>query len=192
MQIRRIGIFAALALLMAATRYNHFGTAATLADASLAVFFMAGFYFSRVNRAALLAFVLLLLEAGVIDYYATSYQGVSDWCMSPAYWFLIPTYASLWLGGRWFAAQQRNDWVSLAKLAGVAWASTSVAFLISNASFYLVSGKFDGMGAGDYAVSVAQYYPSYLGSCLIYLVPVATFYLVRILLHKPVAGAMRG
>lgn len=192
MQIRQIGIYTALALLMAATRYNHFGTAVTLADASLAVFFMAGFYFARTNRAALLAFILLLLEAGAIDYYATTYQGVSDWCFSPAYWFLIPTYATLWLGGRWFAARQRNDWASLAKLAGVAWASTTIAFLISNASFYLMSGKFAGMSAGEYAASVAQYYPSYLGSCLMYLVPVAAFYVARVLLHKPVAGATRG
>lgn len=192
MQTRQIGIFSALALLMLATRYNHFGAAVTLADASLAVFFMAGFYFSRVNRAALLAFVLLLLEAGAVDYYATAYQGVSDWCFSPAYWFLIPTYASLWLGGRWFAAQQHNDWASLAKLAGVAWASTSIAFLISNASFYLVSGKFAGMSASVYAASVAQYYAPYLGSCLMYLLPVAACYVGRVLLHKPVAGATRG
>lgn len=192
MQTRQIGIFAALALLMAATRFSHFGTAVTLADASLAVFFMAGFYFSLVNRVALLAFVLLLVEAGAIDYYATAYQGVSDWCFSPAYWFLIPTYASLWLGGRWFATMQRNDWASLAKLAGVAWASTSIAFLISNASFYLVSGKFADMGAGEYAAAVAQYYPSYLGSCLMYVAPVAAYYVVRATLHKPMESASRG
>lgn len=192
MQTRQIGIFAALALLMVTTRFSHFGTAVTLADASLAVFFMAGFYFSRFNRAALLAFVLLLLEAGVIDYYATAYQGVSDWCMSPAYWFLIPTYASLWLGGRWFATMQHNDWASLAKLAGIAWASTSVAFLISNISFYLVSGKFADMGAGEYAAAVAQYYPSYLGSCAMYLLPVAAFYVARAVLQKPAAGATHG
>ncbi len=192
MQTRQIGIFAALALLMAATRFSHFGTAVTLADASLAIFFMAGFYFSRVNRVALLVFVLLLLEAGVIDYYATAYQGVSDWCMSPAYWFLIPTYASLWMGGRWFATMQRNDWSSLAKLAGIAWASTSIAFLISNISFYLVSGKFAGMGAGEYAASVAQYYPSYLGSCLMYLAPVAALYVVRAMLHKPATDVTHG
>ena len=49
------------------------------------------------------AFSALIIEAGLIDYYATSVQGISDWCMSPAYWFLIPTYGSLWLVGRWFA-----------------------------------------------------------------------------------------
>lgn len=39
-QTRSIAIFAALAALMAATRFNHFGSAASLPDASYAVFFL--------------------------------------------------------------------------------------------------------------------------------------------------------
>ena len=40
-QSRRFGIFAALALVMAATRLHHFDV---LADASWGVFFLAGFW----------------------------------------------------------------------------------------------------------------------------------------------------
>lgn len=62
--------FAAIAL-MALTRYGHFGSALSLPDASLAVFFLAGFY--------LPAWMLpvLLIEAVGIDYLATTVGGVS-------------------------------------------------------------------------------------------------------------------
>jgi outer membrane cobalamin receptor len=33
--------------------------------------------------------------------------GVSDWCVTPAYGFLIPTYACLWYGGRGRATSNR-------------------------------------------------------------------------------------
>ena len=115
------GVFAALVLLLAATRYNHFGSAVSLPDASLAVFFLGGFFLARRAWPGLLAFVFLLLEAGGMDYYATATQGVSDWCITPAYWFLVPTYASLWLGGVWFSIHQHNTWRSLAAFAVTAW-----------------------------------------------------------------------
>lgn len=104
-QTRTIAIFAALAALMAATRFNHFGSAVSLPDASYAVFFLGGLYLTRSASMSVAAFIALILEAGWIDYYATSVQGVADWCMSPAYWFLIPTYASLWLVGRWVVSR---------------------------------------------------------------------------------------
>ena len=78
-----------LAAVMAATRFHHFGSAISLPDASLAIFFLAGFYL----RSPLL-FAGFLAEAALVDYLAITYGGVSDWCISPAYVFLIPTYAS--------------------------------------------------------------------------------------------------
>ncbi|MES1981491.1 MAG: hypothetical protein V4443_03340 [Pseudomonadota bacterium] len=172
-----ITIFASLAVLMAATRYNHFGSSVTLPDASLAVFLLAGFFLAR-SRAALPAFVLLLLEAGAVDYYATEFQGVSSWCFSPAYWFLIPTYASLWLGGRWFAARQRKSWASLALFSGVVWLATTVAFVISNVSFYMFSGRYDVLSLTEYTAHIMQYYPSYMGSSLMYIAPAVVIYLL--------------
>ena len=108
-QTRSIVIFAALATLMLATRFDHFGSAVALPDASLAVFFLGGIFLTLSARASLAAFTALILEAGLIDYYATSVQGISDWCMTPAYWFLIPTYGSLWLIGRWFAPRLTKE-----------------------------------------------------------------------------------
>jgi hypothetical protein len=173
-QTRSIAIFALLAALMAATRFNHFGSAVSLPDASYAVFFLGGLYLSRFARASVAAFSVLIIEAGLIDYYATSVQGISDWCMSPAYWFLIPTYGSLWLVGRWFAPRDvmnghTMEGKGLSALALAAWAASSFAFAFSNATFYLFSGRFAGMSTVEYASRVAQYYVSYVSMALLYI-----------------------
>src|ERR1035438_5697145 len=89
-------IAAGLMLAMAATRFNHFGSAFSLPDASWSVFFLGGLYLSKYTRISIAVFIALLLQAGLMDSYVTTIQGVSDWCVTPAYWFLIPTYGSLW------------------------------------------------------------------------------------------------
>jgi hypothetical protein len=171
---RSISIFVLMAALMAATRFNHFGSAVTLPDASYAIFFLGGLYLARFARASAVAFIALLLEAGWIDYYATSVQGISDWCMTPAYWFLIPTYASLWLVGRWFASRTNNaghimEGKGLIVLAFAAWAASSFAFAFSNATFYLFSERYADMSAVEYTTHVAQYYVSYVSVALLYI-----------------------
>jgi hypothetical protein len=173
-QSRTIAIFALLAALMAATRFDHFGSAVSLPDASYAVFFLGGLYLARFARVSVAAFSVLIIEAGLIDYYATSVQGISDWCMSPAYWFLIPTYGSLWLVGRWFASRNAMQEHSLKGKAWIvlglaAWAGSSFAFVFSNATFYLFSGRFADMSATEYASRVAQYFVSYVSMALLYI-----------------------
>jgi len=168
-QTRSIAIFALLAALMAATRFNHFGSAVSLPDASYAVFFLGGLYLSRFARASVAAFSVLIIEAGLIDYYATSVQGISDWCMSPAYWFLLPTYGSLWLVGRWFAMRYAMEGKGLTALALAAWAASSFAFAFSNATFYLFSGRFADMSTVEYTSRIAQYYASYVSVALLYI-----------------------
>ncbi len=173
-QTRTVAIFAALAALMAATRFSHFGSAVSLPDASYAVFFLGGLYLARSAHISMAAFVALILEAGWIDYYATSVQGISDWCMSPAYWFLIPTYGSLWLVGRWVASRNASkgytpEGKALFDLGLSAWAAGSFAFVFSNATFYLFSGRFADMSAGEYTSRVAQYYVSYVSMALLYI-----------------------
>jgi len=177
LQIKQLGMFAALVLLMAATRYNHFGSSVSLPDASLAVFLLAGLLTARLTWLALPAFVLLILEAGGIDYYAINIAGVSDWCVTPAYWFLIPTYASMWLGGRWFAKRQQYTSNSLVLFGGISWLTITAAFLISNVSFYLLSGRYSEMSASEYAARVTQYYPPYLAGSMMYLALAAVVYI---------------
>lgn len=150
---------------MALTRIHHFGSAFSLPDASLAVFFLAGLC---LNSRVLLAG--LLLEAGVLDYLAINQFNVSDWCISPAYIFLIPTYAVLWQAGRYSARFTGLTSSQLALTVALATLATSAAFVISNGSFYLFSGRYAELGAADYVAAVARYYLPYLSSALIYTV----------------------
>lgn len=161
---RSYAVLAVLTLAMVATRYHHFGDALHLPDASLAVFFIAG-----ASIASAWVFPVLLLEAGAIDWLATSVGGVSDWCLSPAYWFLIPTYACLWFGGRWYAQRHEYTAQTLLRLAGSVFVAASLAFLISNGSFYALSGRFPDLSWTEYSARVAQYYLPYVLTACAYV-----------------------
>ncbi len=159
LQTESLSIFLIVSMIL--TRYHHFGDALHLPDASLVVFFFAGFY----RKKALLGFLLVL--AGLIDVLAIK-NGTSAWCVSPAYVFLIPTYATMWLAGRYCVAFKALQFIELIKTVGLLVLATSMAFVISNVSFYGLSGRFDAMSLIEYAERVAQYYPTYVGSALVY------------------------
>jgi hypothetical protein len=150
-----------LIALMALTRFHHFGDVLHLPDASLAVFFFAGFY----RKKAL--FVFLLLLAGLIDYVAIA-NGTSSWCVSPAYVFLIPTYAAMWAAGRYCSKFKSLNAYELASSIGLMTLATSVAFIISNGSFYLFSGRYTDLSWAQYIARVMKYYPPYVGSAMVY------------------------
>ncbi|MBM4206522.1 MAG: hypothetical protein FJ190_00445 [Gammaproteobacteria bacterium] len=149
--------------LMALTRFNHFGTAFSLPDASLAVFFFAGL---GVTGYWFLA--VLLMEAGLIDYLAISQMAVSDFCITPAYAFLIPAYAVMWWAGRYCKACADWQVASTLKAFVALGVAVSLSFLISNGSFYLVSGSFGAPGLDKYLEQLVHYYPPYLMSTLVY------------------------
>ena len=150
-----------LITLMVMTRFHHFGDVLHLPDASLAVFFFAGFY----RKKALLGFLLGL--AALIDFIAIK-NGTSGWCVTPAYVFLIPTYATLWFAGRIAARFNTGKVSDLVKSLGLLILSASMAFVISNASFYAFSGKFDALAMADYVAEIQQYFMPYVGSTLVY------------------------
>jgi len=152
-----------LAAVMAATRYHHFGSSTYLPDASFAVFLLAGFYV----RSPWVP-VLLSIEAALLDS-ATIAGGVSAFCVTPAYAFLIPAYGVLWLGGRIYDRVHRWRWPTLLPLSTVVLISVALAFLISSGSFYLFSGYFPEMSGLEYAERVAQYFPAYLASTCLYV-----------------------
>jgi hypothetical protein len=152
-----------LIALMVLTRFHHFGDVLHLPDASLAVFFLAGFYRKKAF------FVFLLVMAGLIDFVAIK-NGTSSWCVSPAYVFLIPTYAVMWFAGRYCSAFKSLKITELAMQFGVMMLATSAAFAISNISFYLLSDRYMDLSWGQYLARVAQYYPPYISSALLYMV----------------------
>jgi hypothetical protein len=147
---------------MAATRFNHFGSPLNLPDASLAVFFLAGLYLGRP-----IWFPIFVGEAGLMDW-ASIAGGVSDWCVTPAYGFLLPTYAALWLAGRWYRRHARVEWRTLMPLVSALGLGLVSAFAISNGSFYLFSGYFAELGWSDYVRGVIGYFPAYAGYTLVY------------------------
>ncbi|PPD29851.1 MAG: hypothetical protein CTY19_16765 [Methylomonas sp.] len=155
----------ALMALMAATRFHHFGTSFALPDASLAIFFLAGLYLGGGYL-----FAVLLLEAGLIDYLAITKLGVSDFCVSNAYGFLIPTYAAMWLGGTWCRQFENLKLSTLAKRFAALVVATSSAFLMSNGSFYWLSGRYPDPNWTQYLERFANYYPAYMGNTLLYVV----------------------
>ncbi|NOU20211.1 MAG: hypothetical protein HOO93_00215 [Methyloglobulus sp.] len=153
-----------LIVIMILTRFHHFGDMLHLPDASLAVFFFAGFY----RKKMLLGFLLAL--AALIDYVAIS-NGTSGWCVTPAYVFLIPTYGVMWFAGRYcsnLGAIKGTELTFSAGAMGLLAFATSLAFVISNGSFYLFSGRYSGLSWLQYFERVAQYYPPYMISTLIY------------------------
>lgn len=178
-QVQRLWVLTGLVLLMLATRFHHFGSVDFLPDASMAVFFLAGFYLLRnpmneetaapqLFSGSLTIFSLLLIEAGLIDFVAVQYGGVSDFCVTPAYLFLIPTYAVLFYAGKWSAQFNLFTLHGAFRTAGILFGATTLAFLISNGSFYFFADSNQGMDWLTYSESVSGYFLPFAGYTLLY------------------------
>lgn len=171
LQNKTIWIATALGLLMLTTRANlisHFGTPIVLPDASYAVFFLGGLLLGRV-RGALAILAALIVEAALVDFYAINFQGISAYCMTSAYGFMVFAYAALWFVGRWIAPRYDTSAKGLAILAAAAVVAGSAAFIIANVSFYLLAGYFESMSVVEYVSRVTQYYGSYVAVMLMYV-----------------------
>ena len=163
-----------LALAMLATRFHHFGSSVNLPDASLTVFFLLGLLSSW------RWFPVFALLAGVIDYVAIAWGGVGDYCVTPAYFFLLPTYAVMTAGGYLARADGALRLRQILVVAVAALVSTTLAFAISNGSFYFFSDYFASLSYADYIGRTAKYFVSYLGYALLYIaVGIAVVRLVR-------------
>ncbi|ULU26963.1 hypothetical protein [Dyella terrae] len=141
-QTQRLGIFLALAAVMAATRIHLSLFHHDIWDASWGIFFLAGFW---LRGSARWAFPLLMVEAVLVDYLVISNQGINFWdhyCVSAAYWFLVPSYLSLWLGGSWLAGRKLGfNASSLALTVSAVLVSWLACYVISNGSFYWLSNS---------------------------------------------------
>lgn len=178
--------FAALACLMVATRVHHFGTALHLPDASMAVFFLGGLFLRGASagwRAHLPFLVLMALAVGV-DWASISYGGVSDFCVTVAYSFLLPAYAVLWYGGRWAARRFDAGPVAYALAALAALASAAGSFLISNGAFYWLGGRYADPHVAQYLERLWQWGPLFVRTTMAYV-------LVALVLHALVIALTR-
>jgi hypothetical protein len=153
----------ALGLCMAATRSDHFAGELHLPDASAAVFFLAGVYLRRIWMLP-----ALLVEAAFIDYLAIAFGGVSSFCISPAYGFLLPAYGALWLAGRWYAVRHRLAFSTLLPLAAGVLIGGVVSELFSSGGFYFFSGRFE-PNLAEFGARIARYFPSSLTTLAFYV-----------------------
>jgi len=144
----------AFATLMAATRGHHLGALEYVPTASWAVFFLAGIYLRSPW-----VFPALLAEAALLDFAAISWAGVDDFCVSPAYSFLLPAYGMLWGAGRWYVGRHSESVTSLLPLALGLFMGTALCELISSGSFYFFSGRFEQTSLTQFASRFVKYFP---------------------------------
>ncbi|MGX5731294.1 hypothetical protein ACWKWK_12250 [Pseudoxanthomonas beigongshangi] len=171
----------ALALLMIATRGQHFASVNALPSASWAVFFLAGALLRPMW--ALPAFFLL---SSLLDFSSLASGTITDWCMSPAYWALAFAYAALWLGGHVYRGLHCDHWRTLPRLALVLVATASVAYLLSKGGFYFFSGRYPEPTMAGFLARVPHYYPRALGTLAGY---VGVAFALRAVIRGPVFGA---
>lgn len=175
----QLAIGAALVLLMAITRGQHFASVENLPSASWSIFFLAGFYLRP-----RWVFALLFAQATALDFASLANGTISDWCLSPAYWALVPAYGSLWLAGRLFANWQRDDLRSLVVLALTLVGAGFVAYLISGGGFYFFSGRYPEPTLAGFLPRISHYLPQHLGNLAFYVG-------VALVLHVGIVSALR-
>ena len=176
---QQIAISLVLVLMMLLTRSHHWASIHSLPDASWAIFFLLGVYVR-----ALWVVPALIAASVVIDYVAITWGGVSDFCVSPAYWLLIPAYVVLFAGGRFYARGHRLSLLGLARLVGVALAVVVVAELLTSGGFYFFSGRFAEPTLAGFVPRFEQYFPRMLGTFALYLGAAAA-------VHVALAAAFR-
>jgi len=167
---RRLAILLALALVMGFTRFHPSLLHHALWDASWGVFFLAGFWLRGQGR---WAFPLLMAEAVLVDYFVISGQGIDFWnhyCVSAAYWFLVPSYGALWLGGSWLAKQESGfDLRTLGLAVAALLVAEGACYLISNGSFYWISANVPAPRSfGAWFANLGDWYLPFLEGTALY------------------------
>ncbi len=175
-QSQRIGVFALLALLLAATRISHF---ALIPDASWAVFFIAGFYLRGSLRWVL---PVLFVLAVLVDFAVITSQGLNFWshyCVSPAYWLLLPSYMALGAGGAWASTQYRGIGArTLGAVTAALLVSFSVCFVLSNGSYYWLSDSVAAPSMAGWGKNLGDWYLPFLRGTAMYVALAAVVHVV--------------
>jgi len=143
-----------LVMLVMVTHGQHDATPLHLPQATWAAFFLGGFYLRQARL-----WVLGLALVGALDFAAVTWGGVSDFCLSPAYLFMVPAYGVLWLAGRHCAAHGLGlDRRSLFTLV-LSLSSIVLAEILASGSFYLLSGRVGQVSLDGLVVYLATWAP---------------------------------
>lgn len=146
-----------LAALVFITRGDHIASLNNLPSASLAVFFLAGLYLKPKR-----VFAALLALCVGIDFYAITAGGVSSFCVTPSYGFLLPAYGVLWLAGRWFNTKYSFCSKALLPLIGSVAISATISELLSSGGFYFFGGRYADPTFAVFGERLMKYFPHQL------------------------------
>jgi hypothetical protein len=162
-----IAIFATLTLLMLATRTHHFASLNHLPSASIAIFFLAGMYLRNIKM-----FWLFYILTVTIDLASSYYRGQFGDCITISYPALVLSYAAMFTAGFYTRPNwQKSVWqVNIIKVALALFIASSIAFLISNGSYYAFSGKFPELSWAEYTTRVDKYYFKSISNPIFYVV----------------------
>lgn len=161
-----------LSSLMLITRGRHMATVSQLPDASWAIFFVIGFYFSN-----FLIIIAFLAQAFLIDYVVVTQMGIGQSCYTLAYVFLVPAYLSIWFSGRLLKNQFDLNIKFLKDFLIYAISGTIFCELISSGSFYFIN-FYEKASILEFSQRFIQFFPNSLRITLTYLVIALVFHLV--------------
>jgi hypothetical protein len=161
-----------LSAMMWLTRGHHLASLAHLPDASWAIFFVVGFYFSSFAVIA-----LFLAQAFLIDYLVLTQLGVGQSCFTVAYSFLLPAYLSLWFAGKWLSKHYALNLTGFKSFIFATVAGVFVCELISSGSYYLINVP-GAASIGEFMSRQALYLPHALLNTMGYLILALVAHLV--------------
>lgn len=186
----RLALFTVLALVMAATRLNHFGM---VPDASWAVFALGGFYLTASTR---WAFPALMALAVAVDYVVITATGTNFWshyCVSPGYWMLLPAHFALWAAGtglRRFG--QDKPMRLLAGLAPALLLGVATCHLFAQGGFYWLSDAVANPSFAGWAKNYGDWFMPYLGTAALYVGMAVVVHALMMLLKRANPAQNRG
>jgi hypothetical protein len=140
---------------MLVTRGNHFSTFNDLPSASIAIFFLAGMYLRTINY-----FWFFYILSIIIDLSSSYFRGSFGDCLTASYPALAFSYATMFAVGFYARVNwsKHTTFINLTKIALALFIASSIAFFISNGSYYTLSGKLTNLSWAEYATSVDKYY----------------------------------
>ncbi|PKH89342.1 hypothetical protein [Colwellia sp. Bg11-28] len=162
-----IAVFALLTLLMLATRTHHFASLNHLPSASIAIFFLAGMYLRNIK-----AFWFFYTLSITIDLASSYSRGQFGDCITSSYPMLVLSYGAMFTVGYYSKPNwQKNSWqINIIKVALALFIASSIAFFISNGSYYTLSGKFPELSWAEYGTRVDKYYFKSISNPVFYVI----------------------
>jgi hypothetical protein len=162
-----IAVFVLLTLLMLATRTHHFSSLNHLPSASIAIFFLAGMYLRSIKT-----FWFFYILSITIDLGSSYYRGQFGDCITTSYPALVFSYAAMFSLGFYSKPNWRkNIWqINVIQISFALFIASSIAFFISNGSYYALSGKFPELSWAEYAMRVDKYYFKSISNPIFYVV----------------------